>query len=366
MQISINREQIIKPLSQVAGIVERRQTLPVLSNLLIKSDGKTASLTGTDLEIEVVSHVDVSDSQQGEVTIPARKLLDICRALPQDAGIDIKLDGDKAIVRSGKSRFSLLTLPAKEFPNLETTGWEFNLEIPQNAFKALLERTQFCMAQQDVRYYLNGLLLEFSGKLLKAVGTDGHRLGISEITLNQDCGESKQLIVPKKGVHELIRFMDDTADLAKIGINANHIQVELNGLTVTSKLIDGRFPDYHKVIPVSQSKHITIDKNAFKDALNRTSILSNEKYRGIRITVAKNLMTVSAHNPDQEEASEEVAIRYDGDEMEIGFNSNYVIDAVSALVGQEIIVGLNDTNSSGVLSIPGDNTTKYVVMPMRL
>ena len=366
MQISIKREDLLKPLNQVAGIVERRQTLPILSNILIRCNKDGVTITGTDLEIEVISKVNTSDNQPGEATLPARKLLDICRALPSDAVIKIIIDGEKAIITSGKSRFTLMTLPAGDFPNLETSEWDLTLDVAQKDLKILLERTQFCMAQQDVRYYLNGLLLEFSGKILRAVGTDGHRLGISEITLKEDSGENKQVILPRKGVHELIRFLETVDDTVKLSINPNHIHFELDGLSITSKLIDGRFPDYHKVIPTSQSKHIKLERDVFKDALNRAAILSNEKYRGIRFNFTPESLTISAHNPDQEEAQEEVAIEYNGDELEIGFNSNYFIEAVSALNGNEIIVGLNDTNSSGVLNLPGDTTTKYVVMPMRL
>jgi len=366
VQIIISREDLLKPLNQVAGIVERRQTLPILSNLLIRCNDNNASITGTDLEIEVISKINTDEVKPGEATLPARKLLDICRALPTDASIKIVATGEKAVVTSGKSRFTLLTLPAEDFPSLETGNWDLSLEVPQNELKSLLEKTQFCMAQQDVRYYLNGLLLEFSGKILRAVGTDGHRLGISEIALKEDSGDKKQFILPRKGVHELIRFMEDVDDVVKVSINTNHIHVDLNGLSVTSKLIDGRFPDYHKVIPASQSKQVKLIREAFKAALNRAAILSNEKYRGIRFNFTPEMLTISAHNPDQEEAQEEVAIEYDGEELEIGFNSNYFIDAVSALNGNEIIVGLNDTSSSGVLNLPGDTTTKYVVMPMRL
>jgi len=213
---------------------------------------------------------------------------------------------------------------------------------------------------------LNGLLLEFSGKVLRAVGTDGHRLGISEVGLNQDCGETRQIILPRKGVLELARFMEDKKEKVDIDINANHIRAKLKELTVTSKLIDGRFPDYHKVIPSAQTKLVKVEKEAFKDALNRAAILSNEKFRGLRFNIQKNAMVISAHNPEQEEAQEEVAIDYSGDELEIGFNSNYVIEAVSALDSKDVIFGLNDTNSSAVLNAPGDTATKYVVMPMRL
>ncbi|MFV1993485.1 MAG: DNA polymerase III subunit beta [Acidiferrobacterales bacterium] len=368
MKISIQRDDLIKPLSYVAGIVEKRQTLPILSNILIKCKEDKIELTGTDLEVEIITTA-VCENDNGETTLPARKLLDICRSLPSGSKITIEVKNEKAIVKSGRSRFSLMTMQVADFPNLETSNWETELSLDQTELKGLLERTQFCMAQQDVRYYLNGLLLEIEKDSIKTVATDGHRMAISEIALSDKNGKNinpRQIIIPRKGVIELSRFLGDSDDAATIQINPNHIRVTAGEICFTSKLIDGRFPDYNKVIPSNQSKIISLEKEAFKETLQRTAILSNEKYRGIRFEIKPKVMKVSAHNPEQEEAQEEIPIDYEGDEMEIGFNSNYIVDAVSALQTKEVEFALSDANSSSTICSPGDKQTKYVVMPMRL
>lgn len=366
MEISISRDDLIKPLSQVAGVVERRQTLPILAYALIRQQDGRLTLTGTDLEVEVLAGMNVNASADGDMTVPARKLLDICKGLPADASIQISLNGEKAVVRSGRSRFTLVTMPATDFPAIEASEWSETFEIPQKTFKELLENTQFCMAHQDVRYYLNGLLLEIDGKKLKTVATDGHRMALAEIELEESVGASRQVIVPRKGVLELSRFLEDSDDTAKISLGVNHIRVELPQLTFTSKLIDGRFPDYNKVVPVSQSKEILVDRQIFRDALSRAAILSNEKYRGVRLALAENTLTITAHNPEQEEAEEEVPVDYTGEEMEIGFNVNYIIEAVSALETEQVKLGLNDPNSSCTLMASDSDAALYVVMPMRL
>ena len=366
MQISITREDLLKPLSQVAGIVERRQTLPILSNILVSADGEGLTLTGTDLEVEAVAVTAVKAVKAGEITVPARKLLDICRALPAQAEINITVEGEKVGIRSGQSRFSLVSLPVADFPNLETTEWDASFTLAQRTLKGLFERTQFSMAQQDVRYYLNGLLLEIADGKLRAVATDGHRMAVSETDLEAGVAEARQSIVPKKGVHELTRFLEDTEDSVAMRLSRNHLRVEVPGLTVTTKLIDGRFPDYTKVIPPAQNKVIILNRDQFRDALNRAAILSNERYRGIRFSISPGKIVISAHNPEQEEAREELGVEYTGEELEVGFNSNYMVEAVNALDSETVELGLSDTNSSGTLRSPGNLTTQYVVMPMRL
>ena len=366
MEISISRDDLIKPLGQVAGVVERRQTLPILAYALIRQQDGRLTLTGTDLEVEVLAGMNVDASADGDMTVPARKLLDICKGLPADANIQISLKGEKAVVRSGRSRFTLVTMPATDFPAIEASEWSETFEIPQKIFKELLENTQFCMAHQDVRYYLNGLLLELDGKKLKTVATDGHRMALAEVELEESMGSNRQVIVPRKGVLELSRFLEDSDDTVKISLGVNHIRVELPQLTFTSKLIDGRFPDYNKVVPVAQSKEILVDRQIFRDALSRAAILSNEKYRGVRLSLAENTLTITAHNPEQEEAEEEVPVDYTGEDMEIGFNVNYIIEAVSALETEQVKLGLNDPNSSCTLMASDSDAALYVVMPMRL
>lgn len=366
MHITVRREELLKPLGIVAGVVERRQTLPILSNILLRHDGKGLTMTGTDLEVEISAHIDGKGGASGEMTVPARKLYDICRALPPESELDISLDKEKALIKSGKSRFRLLTMPAGEFPAIETAQWESNISLPQKQLRWLLEKTMFCMAQQDVRYYLNGLLIELSPKRLRAVATDGHRLSLSEVDVSDSIKTEKQVILPRKGVQEMTRFLEDSDDSVAIQIGANHLRASLKGLTFTSKLIDGRFPDYNKVIPANQSKQVLVKRDVFRETLNRAAILSNEKYRGVRFGLTNGLMTITAHNPEQEEAQEELAVDYKGDELEIGFNVNYISDAVAALDSEEVEFGLNDQNSSCLLHTPGNIKSLYVVMPMRL
>jgi DNA polymerase-3 subunit beta len=365
MQITIQRDELIKPLGIVAGVVERRQTLPILSNILFRFDGKGLSITGTDLEVEISAHISCKGTA-GEMTLPARKLYDICRALPNEATIEIRLDKDKAVIKSGKSRFRLLTMPAAEFPAIETAQWEQTISIPQKQLRRLLEKTMFCMAQQDVRYYLNGLLLEMSNGKIRTVATDGHRLSLAEEDVSLSISNEKQVILPRKGVQEMIRFLDDSDEPVEIKVGANHLRSVLKDLTFTTKLIDGRFPDYTKVIPASQSKKVMVRRDVFRETLNRVAILSNEKYRGVRFGLGNGLMTITAHNPEQEEAQEEMAVNYKGEDMEIGFNVNYISEAAAALDAEEIEFGLNDSNSSCLLRVPGNTKQIYVVMPMRL
>ena len=365
MRISLKREDLLKPLAIVAGVVERRQTLPILSNILLRHDGKELVLTGTDLEVEISARVAGAGSS-GEVTVPARKLYDICKALPNEAVIDISLEKEKVLIKSGKSRFRLLTMPASEFPAIETAQWETNINLSQKSLRWLLEKTMFCMAQQDVRYYLNGLLLEARGKHLRGVATDGHRLSMADVDISHSIDKEKQVIVPRKGVQEMTRFLDDSDTEVQLQIGANHLRCTLKDITFTSKLIDGRFPDYNRVIPAAQEKKILLPRTLFRETLNRSAILSNEKYRGVRFGLSNNLMTITAHNPEQEEAQEEVVITYAGEDLEIGFNVNYISDAVAALDSEQVEFCLNDPSSSCVLRTPGDTKHLYVVMPMRL
>ena len=366
MEIKLKRDELLKPLSKVAGVVEKRQSLPILSCILMKTDGKQLVMTGTDLEVEVVSKLGISGGDSGDLAIPARKLLDICRALPAEADISLKQEGQKAVVRSGKSRFTLATMSAGDFPGVETSDWNLEVTVPQTMLKSLLEKTQFCMANQDVRYYLNGLLLEIGGQEIRAVATDGHRMAMSSAKLVENAKQDWQAIIPRKGVIEIIRFLEDEGQNVTMRLGTNHAQFEMGEVVFTSKLIDGRFPDYNKVIPQTQPKKLLLERQPFRDALNRVAILSNEKYRGVRFSLSPGELKITAHNPDQEEAVEEIAIDYKNDELEIGFNVNYISEAAGIMHGEKIEITLNDPNSSCTLSQPEDKDTLYVVMPMRL
>lgn len=366
MHIQVGREELLKPLGHVTAVVERRQTLPILSNVLLRVTDGELELTGTDLEIELVATLKLRGGSDGVVTVPARKLYDICRALPTEAELTVRQDAQRVIVQSGRSRFTLATLEAGEFPSVEAGVWDLELQIAQGALKQALERTQFCMAHQDVRYYLNGLLIELSKQQLRAVATDGHRMGLSDIDITSGPDQERQVIVPRKGVLELSRFLGPAEEPAGLRFSSNHVQVRVEGLTLTSKLIDGRFPDYKQVLPSSYRRVVQANRLALREALGRVAILANEKYRGVRVTIRPQSLLITAHNPEQEEAQEELAVSYDGDEVEVGFNVNYVAEALAGLESDEVQLGINDPNTSCTLESPGDSTTRYVVMPMRL
>jgi DNA polymerase III subunit beta len=365
MKFTAAREALLKPLQAVIGVVERRQTMPILSNVLIIAKDGRLSVTATDLEVELVAQTEVETASDGEITVSGRKLLDICRALPEGAEVNVSLSGEKLSVRAGRSKFNLVTLPAAEFPVVEDIKAGQTITVSQEALGRLIEKTHFSMAQQDVRYYLNGMLLETGGKHLRAVATDGHRLALCQVDLEGDDREEQQVIVPRKGVLELQRLMSGDGDL-DIELGSNHIRIQLAGIRFTSKLIDGRFPEYDRVIPKESSNELKADRTEFKGALQRTAILSNEKYRGIRLVIRDSGVMLQAHNPEQEEAEEELAVEYTGEDIEIGFNVNYLLDALGAVEGDAVTLSVQDSNSSCLIRQPGNDDCTFVVMPMRL
>ncbi len=366
MKFKILREDLLNPLLDVIGAVEKRQTLPALSNVLIKLETHQVSITATDLEIEMVSVTKQMMDETGDITLPARKLLDICKSLPDEAMVNISVNDDKALIQSGRSRFTLATLPASDFPSLDEISSVHEFSLPQSTLRSLIEKTSFSMAQQDVRYYLNGLMLEVGGGTLRAVATDGHRLAYCEKTIDDNLIDSKQVIIPKKGVGELLRLLEESDDPIKVILGNNHIQCELGDKRFTSKLIDGRFPDYNRVIPAEEGNTIVIEREILKQALSRTSILSNEKYRGIRITLSTDLLRLQAQNPDQEEADVEVEIDYKGHPLEVGFNVNYMLEVLNTSKSEVVQAIIKDANSSCLMVFPDDTECKYVIMPMRL
>ncbi|HMN46326.1 MAG TPA: DNA polymerase III subunit beta [Povalibacter sp.] len=365
MKFSAGREAILAPLQAVIGVVERRQTMPILANVLIAGRGDELSITATDLEVELVAKAKVSLQQGGEITVPGRKLLDIVRALPEQANVTVSVEGEKAVVKSGKSRFTLTTLPASDFPTIEDIRAQQSLSVSQAALKRLLDKTHFSMAQQDVRYYLNGMLVEIAEKVLRTVATDGHRLAYCETELEDGSGGAQQVIVPRKGVLELQRLLG-TEGSVELAIGTNHVRAHIGDIRFTSKLIDGRFPEYGRVIPANPPRQVRADRDVLRSALQRAAILSNEKYRGIRLAVKANALVLQSHNPEQEEAEEELEVAYDGEEVEIGFNVNYLLDALAAVDGNEVQLGLTDANNSCLVTAPSVASSKYVVMPMRL
>jgi DNA polymerase-3 subunit beta len=370
MYFVISREAILKPLQLVSGVVERRQTLPVLSNVLLSLDTEGAlSITGTDLEVELVGKTSVAagTSKAGEITVPARKLADICKSLAEDALLEFSVEDKKMVIKSGRSRFSLATLPAAEFPNTEDEPGTIELTLPQQALKSLLDGTSFAMAQQDVRYYLNGMLFELASDYLRVVATDGHRLAMQTLEVSNAVESPAQLILPRKGVVELGRLLGGEQSDIIIVFGRSQVRARTKDYVFTSKLVDGKFPDYNRVLPKGGDKLIIGDRNELKQAFARTSILSNEKYRGIRIHLSNDEVRILANNPDQEEAEESVSVEYRGDPLEIGFNVSYLVDVLSVLTEERVKITLLDSNSSALIeAAEGNGSALYVVMPMRL
>lgn len=367
MKFSIDRDSLLNALQLVTGVVERRQTLPVLSNVLVVAEEGRLEFTGTDLEVEILAraggvHVD----QPGSSTLPARKWLDICRSLPDGSDVQVTQDGEQATVTSGRSRFTLATLPASEFPNVEGSQTLASFTIEEGKLKSMIEKVAFSMAHQDVRYYLNGMLIERTAEHLRMVATDGHRLAMVTEEDAQADSESIQSILPRKGVMELARLLHDRDDTVEVSIGTNHFRLQSAGMVFTSKLVDGKFPDYQRVIPRQGDKVILGAKDTLKGAFSRASILSNEKYRGVRLQLETGLLRITANNPEQEQAEEEVTLDYNSGELEIGFNVSYLIDAINVLSGQDVRISLSDPNSSALVEDPADETAQYVVMPMRL
>ena len=367
MHFTISREALLKPLQLVAGVVERRQTLPVLSNVLLVVEGQQLSLTGTDLEVELVGRVALEDAAEpGEITVPARKLMDICKSLPADALIDVRLDEQKALIKSGRSRFTLSTLPASDFPTVEEGPGSLNFSVEQGKLRRLIERSGFAMAQQDVRYYLNGMLLEVSNGMLRTVATDGHRLAMCSMQAGIEQADRHQVIVPRKGILELARLLTEQDAEVSIMLGQHHVRATTGEFTFTSKLVDGKFPDYERVLPRGGDKLVIGDRQQLREAFSRTAILSNEKYRGIRLQLESGLLKIQANNPEQEEAEEEVAVDYSGGSLEIGFNVSYLLDVLGVMTTERIRLILSDANSSALLQEFDNDDSAYVVMPMRL
>jgi DNA polymerase-3 subunit beta len=365
MKFSLSREALLKPLQLVIGVVERRQTLPILSNVLFSLSDKNLSITGTDLEVEIVGLTAVSDSEEeGSVTISARKTLDICRSLPEGATLKFSSSEGKASIQSGKSKFMLSTLPASEFPTVDEGEKSLEFSVLGKDLQKLIESTSFAMAQQDVRYYLNGMLWELTSGQIRTVATDGHRMALADGKCDLALEEPLKAIVPRKGVVELQRLLDD--DSVKIFIGTNHIRVIGGDYQFTSKLVDGAYPDYDRVLPKGGDKVIQADRLELKGAFGRAAILSNEKYRGVRLSISEDSLKIVANNPEQEEAQEDMEVNYKGEALEIGFNVSYLLDVFNTLEQRDIKMTLLNSNSSVLIESVSDESALYVVMPMRL
>lgn len=367
MKLTISKETLLEQLTHVVGAVEKKHTSKILENILIIATENNLKLVGTDLEIEMSSEFPTQAEEAGQITAPARKLFEICKALPADCFVVFETEGDRLHIKGLRSRFELATLPADEYPLLDDIPIQNEITIPEKDLKTLLEKVSFSMANQDVRYYLNGLLLEFSNNKLLSVSTDGHRLAISEFNTDNSSEANLKIIVPRKGILELTRLLDSSSELpVTLQISDNHIRVHKDNIRFTSKLIDGKYPDYQAAIPANSNHVIELDREQFKSTLSRVSILSNEKFRGIRLRLLDGTMTLHSNNPENESAEEEIDINYSGELFEIGFNVTYLLEAVNHLEGTIVNLELSTPDSSALLLSPDDTNTRYVVMPIRL
>lgn len=366
MKFEIEREEFLKPLQAVIGVVERRQTMPVLANILLIAEGDTIALTATDLEVELAARAEANIIEPGRITIPAHKLMDIVRNLPTAVRVQVSVKDNRAFVVAARSRFTLSTLPANDFPEVEAIDEGQSFSLKQTDFRNLIIKTHFSMALQDVRYYLNGLLLEIQADTVRTVATDGHRLAIAEINSESAIEGECQVIVPRKGIQELQRLLSDADDQVQIELGGNHIRVSLPETRFTSKLIDGRFPDYQRVIPANADKIMEVDSETLRQALVRVSILSNEKYRGVQFEIDSHELKIQSNNPEQDEAEEELAVTFNHEPIKIGFNATYLLDVISAIDEETLELAFVDANSSCLIRGKDNNNCRYVVMPMRL
>ena len=364
--IQSERNALLAALTAVVGVVERRHTLPILSNLLLEKKGSKLTVLATDLELQVSTQLDAQAGEDFAITIAARKLFDIVRALPDTAKVKLDTKDSQVVVSAGKSRFTLQTLPAADFPRVETgAGLGEAIRLPQKTLKRLLQLVQFAMASQDIRYYLNGMLLVLDGKQLRVVATDGHRLSYAETELETEAA-AREVIIPRKTVVELSKLLSDVDDPVELRIGANQVTITLPGTELVTKVVDGKFPDYQRVIPVSQPRHLKANRQSVMQALQRAAILSNEKFRGVRLVMSENTLGIVCNNNEQEEAADEIEVSYNGDPLDVGFNVTYLLDGLGAVNTDEITLSLGDANSSMLLTSEGEAGFKYVVMPMRI
>ncbi len=364
MNIIINAEEFVNHLTNVIGVVDRKQTMPILGHVLISGSSGEITITASDLEVQISSKFKANISEDFLITLPGRKLFDILRSLG-NSELQLSSDNDAIVLKTEKSKFSLQQLPSNEFPLFDKTEGDNTFVIKQSDLSDIFIKTQFAMAQQDVRFYLNGLLLEINSESLNVVGTDGHRLAKTTTTLDKKSISEQSCIVPRKAIQELIRSLSDSKD-CKVSLIENQASFSFSQVTLTTKLIDGTYPDYNRVMPAETTTNILLETKTLKPALQRVSILANEKFRGVRIDIENNKIIISSENPEQEQAVEDIDIDETNVKLSIGFNVSYLIDAVNACSGDLVTLGVNDENTSALITDPSDPNTKYVVMPMRL
>ena len=362
----ISRDALLKPLQAVSGIVERRHTLPILANVLLEQKDGRLYLTATDLEMQITSHSELAGKQEQAITVSARKLQDLLRALPDETTLNVDTAASKMTVRAGRSRFNLQTLPAADYPKISLAQEQLQtITLAQRDFRGLLKLAEFAMAQQDIRYYLNGMLLVVDKEALQAVATDGHRLSYASLAVAGNRAR-QEVILPRKTVLELGKLLEDTDAEVTVEFLSNQVRFRFANIELVSKVVDGKFPDYNRVIPTGQSKQIDLSRNELLQALQRAAILSNEKFRGVRLVLANGQMKIICTNSEQEEAEEELEVDYKGDPLDIGFNITYLLDVLHNLGSEKVLLAFGDANSSALITMPERSDYKYVVMPMRI
>ncbi len=366
MKFIINRETLLIPLQQIVGVIEKRQTIPVLANVLMVVSDDFLTLTGTDLEIQIVAKIGITEAQAGSITVPARKLLDLCRLLPSGSDIQLEQQNDKVKVLSNRSKFSLSCLPSEHYPEFAESEMEKQFTINAGKLKNALEKTIFCMANQDVRYYLNGLMLNISNNKFKLVASDGHRLSIFEDKLEHETGFEARIILPRKGVLELYRLLDNLEAELTVMFSNNNIKITIGHLIFTAKLVDAKYPDFGKVFQQAFYEPISLPKLLLKDTLTRVAVLANEKFKGVTFDIAPGSMKISTHNPEHDEAEEDLTIDYQGELLSIAFNAQYLLDAVSNLDSDTAVLTIASNASSCFIDEPSQCEYKFIVMPMRL
>jgi DNA polymerase-3 subunit beta len=363
--LTSSRDALLAPLQSVSGIVEKRHTLPILSNVLIEKRGDALTLLATDIEIQITTNQTSHGGEDASITVGARKLQDILRALP-DSEVSLMLDDKRLTLKAGKSRYNLQTLPAADYPRMQlNTGDSLTVRLPQKDFRRQLAQVAYAMAAQDIRYYLNGLLMQVMGTELRMVATDGHRLALSSNTLDQEYAKT-EVILPRKTVLELTRQLADSEDPVEIVITGNQACFRFGPIELITKLIDGKFPDYERVIPQGNPKLIAVHRASLLSALQRAAILTNEKFRGLRVVLESGLLRVISSNAEQEEAQEELEISYAGESLEVGFNVTYLLDVLNNVASDTVEIHLNEPMSSALFTLPGNEQFKAVVMPMRI
>jgi DNA polymerase III subunit beta len=362
----IARDALLKPLQAVSGIVERRHTLPILANVLLEQKEGRLFVTATDLEMQITAHVDLPGKEAQAVTVAARKLQDLLRALPEEAMLNVDASGNRMSVRAGRSRFNLQTLPAADYPRIGVGQDQVQaLTLPQRELRGLLKSVEFAMAQQDIRYYLNGMLLVVASDSLQAVATDGHRLSWASLPIAGEY-QRQEVILPRKTVLELGKLLAEVDDPVTIDILSNQVRLRFGNVELTSKVVDGKFPDYNRVIPTGHPKRIELPRTELLAALQRAAILSNEKFRGVRLVLGAEQLKIICTNSEQEEAEEELEVTYKGDTLDIGFNITYLLDVLQNMAVERVQLAFGDANSSALVTVPDRDDYKYVVMPMRI